>query len=373
MSLEALPPELRLKILRFVGADELRKSTACTLTVCRWWHNMGEALLLRGLDLSAFELIHISRHSMEAAKARTFRMAIDVGIDKGPKDYPKRASDEVHAAAREADEPWIIPWATALARRLDEVGPWVRECKRLTSFSLRVEHDMSPEEVTVNESLSEWKQVDLGSALWASNLSDVKIDTLGAWLEADPNEDLCVCLARRLPALRSVWLRLHSICPSVLQFGNYSRLHDESDTRVEKIVISLSMIRDDSDIALFSSHCRGSEVREPEASEVWEKRAKKATEMLPGLKELWLLHHERDAGNHPKLIAREFVTNVSRKFRRKRYDEDGFDPTHESWDFVNVKLGDEDADEDADEDSDEDTGATEPSEEDTDDVEEDEA
>lgn len=281
---------------------------------------------------------------MEAAKSFTFRMAIDVSIDKGRKDYVPRASEEVPAAARDASE----PWATVLCRRLGEVGAWVRGCKRLTSLSLRVEHDMAPEEVTVNESLSEWRQIDLGAALWASNLSDLKIDTLGAWLEAEHREDLCVCLAERLPALRSVWLRLHSACPSLLRLRDHRRLHDVSETRIEKIVISLSMMREDSDIALFSRHCRGSEVDEEAAFTLWEQRARRATEVFPGLRELWLLSHESGAGNSPNLIAREFVSNVAREFERDRYDGDGFEPTDGSWKFLDIELSDEDIDGDTD-------------------------
>lgn len=346
MSLEALPPELLVTILRSVGANELRKSTACTLTVCKWWHDMAEPLILKELNLSSVELLRISRHSMEAARSFTSRMAIDVSIDKGRKDYVSRASEELPAAARDTSE----PWATVLCRRLDEVGTWVRGCKRLTSFSLRVEHDMAPEEVTVNESLSEWGQIDLGAALWASSLSELKIDTLGAWLEAERCEDLCICLAERLPALRSVWLRLRSACPSLLRFPDYWRLHDVSEARIEKIVVNLSMMRGDSDIALFSRHCRGSEVEEEKACTLWEQRARRATEVFPGLRELWLLSHERGAGNSPNLIAREFVSNVSREFERDRYEEDGFEPTDGFWTFLEVELSDEDIDADTDDD-----------------------
>lgn len=355
MSLEALPPELRLTVVRFVGADELRKSTACTLTVCKWWHDMAEPLLLEEVNLSAFKLVHISQHSMEAIKSFTFRLAIDVSIHKGGKGFLDYVFDEVFGPPLNDDPCSTLygvdePWATFLCRRLSEVGPWVRGCKRLTSLSLRIEHAMSPEEVTVNEDLSEWRQLRFGAALWASKLSDLKIDTLGAWLEADPHEDLCAYLAGQLPALRSVWLQLHSICPAALQFRDYLRLHECSETRIEKLVISLSMMRDDSDIALFSSHCRGSEVEDDEAFAVWIKRAKKVAGMFPSLKELWLLCHEKNAGNSPALIAREFVSNISREFERNQYDEDGFDPTDGSWSSLNIELSDEETDEDTDDD-----------------------
>lgn len=350
--MEALPPELRLKILRFVGVKRLRN----TLSVCQWWHDMAETLLLERLNLSAFGLIHISRHSMEAAKSLTFRLAIDVSINKGPKPYLDHAADDDYVEQWDADEPWITPygvdepWGTVLAHRLNEVGDWVQRCKKLTSLSLRVEHDMSPEEVTVDESLSEWKLVDLGAALWASNLAQLKINTLGAWVKADPDDHLCDLISERLPALRSVWLQLHAVCPSILRIRSYWYRH-ASDARIEKIVISLSMVRRDSDIAIPSKHCGRSEFgEEDDASALWREQAKEAAETFPRLKELWLLQHEEDVGNDPNLIAREFVSKVSREFEKDQYDKRNFDPTDISWSSLDTELSDEDTDDNTDDD-----------------------
>lgn len=339
MPLEALPPELLIIILRYVGASELRKLTDYGLTVCKWWYHLVEPLLLEDLTLSGPQLVEISRHSIGVLRLSTRQLTIDVNITKG---------DEVLALYDV-----VRPWETVLAHSLNEFNTWIEKCLCLRSLTFRIQHDMSPEEVTIHENLSEWRQTHFGDGIWAPKLSHLKIDTLGAWLEAD--ELFCSDLARRIPSLRSVWLQLHRICPKVLWFGDYlavGRCRRNPPPKIEKIVISLSMVKDDSDIALFSSHCE-SEVEEPDALELWKTRAKEAIQLFPRIGEMWLIHHEKDAGNSPELIAREFVSNICREFERDQYDRDSFDPTDGYWDFLDTDvIEDEDESEDEDEDED---------------------
>lgn len=232
------------------------------------------------------------------------------------------------------------PGDTVLTRRLNELSTWIRECTRLQSLSLRILHCMSPEEVTFRENLARWEMDPLADALWTPKLSSLKIDTLGAWVIVD--ERLCPQIARRIPSLRSVWLRLHAFCPEVLCFDEYLEQQGSyAPPRIEKIVISLSMVRHDSDIARFNGHC-GFESDDEEILDMWKTQAKETIRKVPGIKELWLLCHEKDAGNSPELFARDFVSNLCREFERDTYDMEGFDPTDRRWRYLDTEVVEED-------------------------------
>lgn len=325
MPLEALPPELLTIILRYVGASELRRTTACGLPVCKWWYRLAEPILLEDLSLSSRQLLEIPRHRIEVSKHRTQHMTIDVSLVKG---------DEVLVPCDLEN-----PWDTVLTRRLNELNTWIKECSRLQSLSLRIQHDMSPEEVTFCESLGSWELGAFANALWTPKLSSLKLDTLGAWVIVD--ERLCTEIARRIPSLRSVWLQLHTFCPEVLCFDEYLEQGSYPPPKIEKIVISLSVVRHDSDIARFSGHC-GSEADDSEILDMWKTRAKEAIRLVPSINQLWLLCHEKDAGNSPELFARDFVSNLCREFERHTYDMKGFDPTDRHWSYLDTEVVEED-------------------------------
>lgn len=326
MPLEALPSELLTIILRYVGASELRRRIACGLTVCKWWYRLAEPLLLEDLSLSSRQLLEIPRHRIEVSKRRTQHMTIDVSLVKG--------DDEVLVPCDLAN-----PWDTVLIRRLNELNMWIKECSRLQSLSFRIQHGMSPEEVTFRENLCSWEVGPFANSLWTPKLSSLKIDTLGAWVVVD--ERLCTEIARRIPSLRSVWLQLHTFCPEILCFDEYLEQGSYPPPTIEKIVISLSMVRHDSDIARFCGHC-GSETDDSEILDMWKTQAKEAIRRVPSIKQLWLLCHEKNAGNSPELFARDFVSNLCREFDRDKYDMEGFDSTDQQWSYLDTEVVEED-------------------------------
>lgn len=327
MSLDALPTELLVAIFRHVSAAEFRKIPSCGLAVCKRWYRILEPLLFEDLTLTAAQFFRISEHSVQASTLFTRHLSIDIRIRKGDDSFLTQELED--------------PLEHSSIFRFQQLNAWIGKASRLETLKFRLLHDMSPEEVTWNESLDGWKLGLFYKCLWASKLTSVSIDTLGAWIRPNSRQDSCFDITWRLPSLKSVWLRLHKICPDILCFecfDNYKYMRDCPPPKLEKLVITLSMVRDDSDIAVFSRGCTGSIHESEEVHELWFTRAREAVQALPCIKELWLLHHDLDGGNSPDLLAHEFVSNVFRSFGRDEYDKHGFDPTDDQWRYLNAVM-----------------------------------
>lgn len=110
-----------------------------------------------------------------------------------------------------------------------------------------------PRDKTCLDTLPVWSPKGLVTALTSSRLEHLKIDTCGTFIKS-PNECVCLGLASKIPSLRSVWLRMHAICPRILQFDEYHKKVNNPPPRIEKIVICLFSVRKDSGYPWLSRH-----------------------------------------------------------------------------------------------------------------------
>lgn len=129
-------------------------------------------------------------------------------------------------------------------------------CCHLTSFTLRAHGQFDPAQPLAprhHHYLSMWSPARLLDALWASKLLELEIDTCGSELKNEIH--VCPQLALKIPSLRSVRLRMHKICPQIFDLQ-----HEEGarSSKIESIIINLSLKETDCLSAGYRSHCTGS-------------------------------------------------------------------------------------------------------------------
>ncbi|KAJ6049542.1 hypothetical protein N7444_006258 [Penicillium canescens] len=196
MSMQSLPVEIVYTVLRFVGSDSLRKQEACCLLVSRWWYNLAETILLEDLVLNTNQLLHI----------------------------PEKTLDKLRILAQ---------WLTVdMKDTLDSHGH---------------EDHFNPEEPLAPHTnyLETWSPTKLLDTLQCSKISELVIDTCGS--EVKGGVHICPHLALNISSLRSIRLRMRSICPQVFDL--------QHDSKIESILINLSLMEPDRLHAGFSRHC----------------------------------------------------------------------------------------------------------------------
>ncbi|KAJ5085022.1 hypothetical protein N7532_009793 [Penicillium argentinense] len=260
MPLHSLPVEVLHIILHFVGSESLRKHEACCLLVSKWWCKLAEPVLLKDLVLNANRLRQIPERALERLKLFLQRLTIDMK----------------HSPDWHADDGLNDGFIQLLTR-----------CVHLTAFILRAPSQFDPDKplAPVTNYLESWSPTSLFDALHLSTISDLVIDTCGS--EFQSGVHVCPRIALKIPSLRSIRLRMHNICPRVLEL--------ERDSKIESIIINLSLKEPDRFHAGFSRHC--TEVKS--AYELYDDMVMAASNVArsqPGIKMLRILCHK-----HPYL------------------------------------------------------------------------
>lgn len=220
MPLQNLPVEVLCTILHFVGSDSLRKQEACCLLVSKSWYKLAEPVLLKDLVLNANQLRQIPEKALE--KLTFFLQRLTIDMEHTP-DW--HTDDELN----------------------DGFSQLLPRCVRLTAFALRAPSHFDPDKplAPVTKYLGSWSPIGLFDTLHLSTISDLVIDTCGS--EFQRGVHICPRIALKIPSLRSIRLRMHNICPRVLELAH--------ESKIESIIINLSLKEHDRFHAGFSRHC----------------------------------------------------------------------------------------------------------------------
>lgn len=116
----------------------------------------------------------------------------------------------------------------------------------MKAFSLRARTDFDPHHplAPAIHYLESWSPTRLFDTLDLSTISDLVIDTCGSRFQSGVH--ICPRVLK-IPSLRSIRLRMQHVCPRLLELG--------SDSKIESIIINMSLIEPDRFHAGFSRHC----------------------------------------------------------------------------------------------------------------------
>ncbi|KAJ5356302.1 hypothetical protein N7517_010911 [Penicillium concentricum] len=209
MSLQTLPVEILCMIIRYIGSDQLRKQESCCLAVFKVWYQIAKRILLEDLRISAIQLVQAPDNQYPTLRTSLRRLILDI---HGPEDWPAEQDIE----------------------RLNHALISVTEkSDHLTSFTLLVRRNYNPRPRP--HYASTWNPTPFFNVLGASKISHLVIDTWGSNMTSSVH--ICPRLALQLPSLKSLCLRMYSICTEVLEFP---RGDSATPSRIESIIINLS-------------------------------------------------------------------------------------------------------------------------------------
>ncbi|KAJ5638725.1 hypothetical protein N7528_001115 [Penicillium herquei] len=259
MHLQHLPVEILDNIIRLVGSDSLRKHDACCLLVSKWWYELAEPILLEDLVLSANQLKQIPENAIIKLRRSIRRLQINI------KPLPERQVDE------------------ELINTLNNTLPrFLRKAARLKQFDFIAKGYFNPDKplVSYKNYLGQWPLMNLVDILPFSTLSDLTIDTMSSGVKT--GEHICPRIAHIIPSLRSIKLRMRCICLQVLEFDHHSK--------IEKIIINLSLKENNLLHAGFSHHCT-EQIHAYDLNDAMVAAATKLATATPNIKMLRILSH----------------------------------------------------------------------------------
>jgi hypothetical protein len=271
MSMQSLPVEIAYTILRFVGSDSLRKQEAGCLLVSKWWYNLAETVLLEDLVLNTNQLVHLPEKTFDKLKILARRLTVDM-------------KDTLDSHGHEE-----------LDRCFSRLLP---HCSRLIGLNLLAHSHFDPEEPLAPHTnyLETWSPTRLLDTLQCSKISELVIDTCGS--EVKGGVHICPHLALNISSLRYIRLRMRSICPQVFDL--------QHDSKIESILINLSLMEPGRLHAGFSRHCTESN----SAYQLCEDMVAAATKVAksqPSMKMLRILCHR-----HPylEMVSRDCINGT---------------------------------------------------------------
>lgn len=150
-----------------------------------------------------------------------------------------------------------------------------------------------------------------------SGISDLVIDTCGSKFQSGVH--ICPRVLD-IPSLRSLRLRMHHVCPRVLEL--------ESDSKIESIIINMSLMEPGCFHAGFSRHCT-----EPKSADnLYQEMVTNATNVTTnhsGIKMLKILSHR-----HPysEIVTTDCIKGIKMILAdiTKDWDEDGLPDIEEA-------------------------------------------
>ncbi|OJJ56947.1 hypothetical protein ASPSYDRAFT_133947 [Aspergillus sydowii CBS 593.65] len=239
MPLEALPVEILCVILRLVGSNELQKQGARCLLVCKWWYTIAEPILYEDLVLSANHFLQMP----DAATKKLVKYARHIQIYTDSRlDWPRDSPEHL------LGERFKVMLSPGPAASASAPAP-----TQLKSFTLRT-HTPYDGARLLNpryRCLPKWPPAGLVDSLAVSNIEHLVFDTRDSRFMGGMH--VCPCLARKIPLLRSLRLRMRRICPRVLDMLRTGT--GTSTSRIESIIINISLVEPGHTYGRFSRHC----------------------------------------------------------------------------------------------------------------------
>lgn len=275
MPIEALPVEILCVIFRFVGSKELQKQGARGLLVCKWWYAVAEPILYEDLVLSANQFLQMPDPA--AKKLVQYARHVQIYTDSRL-DWP-------------CDSPGYL-----LGERLKMLlspghGASAPDPAQLESFTLRTHtpYDGARLLNPRDRCLPKWSPVALVDSLAVSNLEHLVLDTRDSRFKGGMH--VCPGLARKIPSLRSLRLRMRRICPRAFNIQRTGTGMGMSTSRIESIIINISLVEPGHTYGRFSRHC----TKVVSTYELFNEMIRVASETVkqtPSLRQMRILRHK---------------------------------------------------------------------------------
>lgn len=252
-SINDLPTEVLVPILRFVGFGEFRKQRGCCLTVSKGWYEIAREIIFEDIVLPIEALMSIPEDESDESRAKyhPYVEKISVELDGGYQwDIQYRTLPNT---PRKTGNMADLFWEENLSSSLEGLIASIPDCPRLTSLSIQAwkKRDSS----WWSQCLIYWSPKSLSKNLPLSKVSDLVLDTCGSELYGEHSwrRHNCVYLARCIPSLRSVRIRMGVICPRIFEFPSETTV----DSRLERLVVNIYLKEQDLEEAAenYSTHC----------------------------------------------------------------------------------------------------------------------
>ncbi|KAH7019870.1 hypothetical protein EDB80DRAFT_701705 [Ilyonectria destructans] len=251
MSLLKLPPETLRQIFDYLGSSFYREDLG-RLTVCKQWFEFAHPACYNSITLSQDTLrMLISsgdtkspsplKDNLETLdlKLRGYQASISTFY---PQEYPQESNGLKAPAPNEAptDNP-VEAWIQVLDNDLAQLAIIAQQSRRLRILRIRAWSSPSPEPV---DSPEDYLSLPTMKALLSvKNLSVLVLDLSASFL-VSPREQgnsghICPAIGALLCTLRTLHVRMRSICPDVLKPRD-----PNENLRLSVAVINLSLTMD---------------------------------------------------------------------------------------------------------------------------------
>lgn len=265
MSLLKLPPETVTQIFDYIGSSFYREDLG-RLTVCKQWFEFARPACYKGITLSQETLrmlissgdtkrLSPLKDNLETLdlKLRGYQVCIPTFY---PQEYPQESNGLKAPAPNEAptDNP-IEAWIQVLDNDLAQLAMIAQQSRRLRILRIRAWSSSSPEPINSPEDYLSLPPME--ALLSVKNLSVLVLDLSASFLVSSGKQGnsghICPAIGALLCTLRTLHVRMRSICPDVLN------PRDPNDNLcLSVVVINLSLTTDLPGItsAAHSRQCR---------------------------------------------------------------------------------------------------------------------
>ncbi|KAI1362773.1 hypothetical protein F5Y08DRAFT_329846 [Xylaria arbuscula] len=248
MPLLRLPNETLTQIFDQVGSSFFREDLG-RLTVCKYWFEFALPACLKCITLSQetlrsliasgiMERLSPLKNSVETLdiELRGYQVCISKYY---PQEHTLGSNALMATASNETarDNP-VKTWMKVLNNDLAKLAIIAQQCRRLRTLYIRAWRSLSPEPLDMPDDYLLLPTMQ--SLLSAENLSvlvlDLSVDLLKSPGKQEKDNHICPTIGALLCSLRTLHVRMRSICPDVLKPWNHKdRLH------LREVVINLSL------------------------------------------------------------------------------------------------------------------------------------
>lgn len=239
MSLLRLPPETLRQIFDQISSSFFREDLG-RLTVCKQWFEFALPACFRCITLSQETLRSLiaSGVTERPSPLKDSFETLDLQL-RGYQSYSSTFYPQEHVALGET--PLSNPaktWPKALNSDLAQLAIFVQHSQRLRTIHMRAWGSVSPEPLDSPEDYMPLPTMQ--AFLSVENLSVLVLDLSGTFLNPSGQEGdgrhICPSIGAVLDTLRTLHLRMRSICPDVLKPRNHN-----GNLHLSEVVINLSL------------------------------------------------------------------------------------------------------------------------------------
>ena len=254
MTLQDLPTELLVKILDYIGADQLRHAGLARIYLFKRWYHAALVIVMKEVYVKVKNLELFPPQSSERMRTLSATIIrIDINLAYPYKSVPSKEEmeekkDQWLGSHKSEDEEKldhekktlaIATWSTWAQAQVSRINDFLSKCSNLKEVSFQSTSSL-PENALASNLISEdiicgllILDHNLAALTNLSNLTSLTICCL-ALPEIEGSEHLCTTLAARLLTLRHLDLALGRICSRVIEMPDISATSSEASETAAK-------------------------------------------------------------------------------------------------------------------------------------------